>query len=169
MDTIDAIFNRRSIRKYTNETISVDKINLLLESGFCAPSAGNQQPWHFVIIDDRVILSEIQKFHPHASMLEEANKAILVCGDLSIEKHKGYWILDCSASTENILIAAHDQGLGACWLGIYPKKDRIENMKKLLNLPKQIIPLSLISLGYPAEKKTKLNKINKTRVHYNKW
>lgn len=169
MDAMDAIFNRRSIRKYSEKPISKEKIDLLLKAGFSAPSAGNQQPWHFIIIDDKGLLLEIEKIHAHASMLKEANKAILVCGDLNLEKFKGYWMLDCSAATENILIAAHSKGLGACWLGIYPKEDRINKIKELLNLPEGIIPLSLIALGYPAEEKNSINRFSQKRIHHNKW
>ena len=122
-----------------------------------------------IIIDDRKIFKEIPKFHPNAKMLKDADKAILVCGDLSLEKFKGYWILDCSAATENILIAAHAKGLGACWLGIYPREERIVGMKKLLSIPEHVVPLSLISLGFPAERKTSEDRYNSSRIHHNKW
>ncbi|UCD13603.1 MAG: nitroreductase family protein [Thermoplasmatales archaeon] len=102
-------------------------------------------------------------------MLKDADKAILVCGDLHLEKLRGYWMLDCSAATENILVAAHAKGLGACWLGIYPREERIIHIKKLLNIPEHIIPLSLISLGYPDEHKTGEKRYNNNRVHYNRW
>jgi len=169
MDAIEAILNRRSIRKYSDKIISQDMIKLFLKAGFCAPSAGNQQPWHFMIIDNKELLLEIEKFHAHASMLKDADKAILVCGDLNLEKFVGYWMLDCSAATENILIAAHSQGVGACWLGIYPKEDRIIKTKKLLNLPENIIPLSLIALGYPGENKSPSDRFDDNRIHHNKW
>lgn len=120
MDTLDVILTRRSIRKYKKQPISNDIIQKLLKAAVSAPSAGNQQPWHFLIIDDRKILNVIQTFHPSAKILTEADKAILVCGDLNLEKFKGYWMIDCAAATENMLLAAHAQGLGACWLGIYP-------------------------------------------------
>ncbi|UCF13397.1 MAG: nitroreductase family protein [Thermoplasmatales archaeon] len=102
-------------------------------------------------------------------MLKDANKAILVCGAINLEKFKGYWILDCSAATENILIAAHAKGLGACWLGVYPREERIAGMKKLLNIPDHVMPLSLISLGFPAEQKTREDRYNVERIHHNKW
>lgn len=102
-------------------------------------------------------------------MFKNADKAILVYGNLSLEKLKGYWILACSAATENILITAHGRELGACWLGVYLQEERIASMKKMLNIPEHVIPLSLISLGFPAEQKTSENRHNNTRIHHNKW
>jgi nitroreductase len=169
MDTMDTILTRRSIRKYKKKTISDEILQKLLQAAFSAPSAGNQQPWHFVILDDRKILNVIHTFHPSARMVTEADKAILVCGDLNLEKFKGYWMIDCAAAAENILLAAHSLGLGACWLGIYPREGRVAGMRKLLQLPTNIIPFALISLGYPAEIKAKEERYNKTRIHQNKW
>ena len=169
MDAFEAILTRRSIRKYKKKTISDEILQKLLQAAFSAPSAGNQQPWHFVILDDRKILNVIHTFHPSAKMLTEADKAILVCGDLHLEKFKGYWMIDCAASTENILLAAHSLGLGACWLGMYPREGRVAGMRKLLHLPTHIIPFALIALGYPAEIKATEERYNNSRVHVNKW
>lgn len=169
MDAIEAILNRRSIRKYKKKIISNETIQILLHAACSAPSAGNQQPWHFVLLDDREILNIIHTFHPSAKMLKEADKAILVCGDLYLEKFKGYWMIDCAAATENILLAAHSLGLGACWLGVYPREGRIRGMKKLLRLPTNVIPFALISLGYPAEIKSSENRYSISRFHQNKW
>lgn len=170
MDVIEAIATRRSIRRYKLQTpISDEMMHTLLDSGFSAPSAGNQQPWHFLVIDDHQLLSVIQTFHPSAKMLTEANKAILVCGDQNLEKFKGYWMIDCAAATENILLAAHGLGLGCCWLGIYPRENRVAGMRKLFHLPHNIIPFAVISLGYPAEKKPRENRYNNERIHHNAW
>lgn len=169
MDAYEMIRTRRSIRKYKKQTIPDEVIEKLLHAGFSAPSAGNQQPWHFVILDDRKILNVIHTFHPSARMLIDADKAILVCGDLHLEKFKGYWMIDCAAATENILLAGHSLGLGCCWLGLYPREGRVLGMRKLLQLPTYIIPFSLISLGYPAESKPSEKRYNTERVHRNKW
>jgi nitroreductase len=140
-----------------------------LDAAFSAPSASDRRPWHFIIIDNREILDAIPKFHPYSNMLKNTNQAILVCGDLHLEKSEGYLSVNCSAATENILITAHAKELGACWLGVYPRKERINGIKKLLNLPEHILPISLISLGYPAEHKDKEDRYDENRVHYNKW
>ncbi|MDD4876669.1 MAG: nitroreductase family protein, partial [Dehalococcoidales bacterium] len=134
MDTIDAIFTRRSIRKYTKQLVSDEVIRKLLEAGMCAPSAGNRQPWCFVVINDRRVLNEIPKYHIYSHMLKEAPVAILVCSDLHKEM-TGFGVEDCSAATQNILLAAHALGLGAVWLGVYPSEPIVIDTKKLLNLP----------------------------------
>ncbi|MBS7627126.1 nitroreductase family protein [Candidatus Bathyarchaeota archaeon] len=166
---MEAIISRRSIRKYTDQPIPDDKVEMLLKAAMSAPSAGNQQPWHFIVINERKILDEIPKFHSYAQMLHEAPLAILVCGDLKLEKHKGFWTQDCSAATENILIAANANGLGAVWLGIYPREERIRGLKNLLGLPEHIIPFSLIPIGYPAEHKPPAERYDESRIHYNHW
>jgi len=169
VEAMKAILSRRSIRRYTSKEIPEELIKDLLKAAMSAPSAGNQQPWQFVVINDRTILDEIPKFHPYAQMLTQAPVAILVCGDLKRETHRGYWIQDCSAATQNILLAAHAKGLGAVWLGIYPREERVKGMRKLLNIPEQVIPFSLISIGYPAEQKPPSNRYDESRIHYNTW
>jgi nitroreductase len=169
MDAFEVILTRRSIRKYKKQAIPEQIVQKLLQAACNAPSAGNQQPWHFVLLDDRKILNVIHTFHPSAKMLAEADKALLVCGDLNLEKFKGYWMIDCAAATENILLAAHSLGLGACWLGLYPREGRVAGMRKLLHLPSNIIPFALVSLGYPGEIKPKENRYNPSRIHHNKW
>lgn len=169
MDAIKAIKTRRSIRKYSNKKIPNKKIKKLLELGMHAPSAGNQKPWHFVVIQDSEIFKKIPNFHPHAKMLNQAQLAILICYDINLEKHKDMAIQDCSAATQNILIAANAEGIGSVWLGIYPREERIKGLIELLELPKNIIPFSLISLGYPLEKINKKKIFDPERIHYNQW
>ncbi len=170
MEALEAILTRRSIRSYTAEKVSDQVVKELLEAAMSAPSAHNKQPWHFVVIDDRKILDEIAKVHPWASMLEEAPIAILVCGDLKVDNRLGFWVQDCAAATENILLAAHAKGLGAVWVGIYPVEERSATViRKMIGIPEHIVPLSLIPLGYPAEKKSRANRYNPAKVHRNKW
>jgi len=169
MDAMKAILSRRSIRKYKKKPVSDELVKNLLEAAMSAPSAGNEQPWHFIVINDPQILSEIPTFHNHAEMLKEASLAILVCCDEDLEKHKGMGVQDCSAATENVLIAVQAHGLGAVWLGVYPRNERVEGLRKLLNIPGHIIPFSLISIGYPAEQKPRANRYNESRIHHNKW
>lgn len=169
MDGFETIITRRSIRKYKKRPIDQEIVVKLLQAASSAPSAGNQQPWHFVILDDRKILNVIHTFHPSAKMLLETSCAILVCGDLDLEKFKGYWMVDCAAATENILLAAHSLRLGACWLGLYPREGRMAGMKKLLHLPSNIVPFAVVSLGYPDEVKPREDRYNQSRIHHNKW
>ena len=169
MDAMETILTRRSVRKYNKKPLSDQIVKELLEAAMSAPSAGNQQPWHFIVINDPEILGKIPTFHNHAKMLKDASVAILVCGDLDLEKHKGMWMQDCSAATQNILLAARAKGLGAVWLGIYPREERVKGMKELTNLPENVLPFSLISIGHSAEKQEKVDRYNTSRIHHNKW
>jgi nitroreductase len=134
-----------------------------------APSAGNEQPWHFIVITDRTLLRAITKIHQYAEMLNEAPVAILVCADVRLQKYDGYWVHDCAAATENMLIEATDLGLGGVWLGVHPIEERISGLKKMFDLPEPVIPFSLLSLGHPAEKKPPKDLYLKERVHTNGW
>lgn len=170
MDAMDILFSRRSIRKYTSKTVPEDVLRDILEAAMSAPSAGNQQPWHFIVIDDRKILDEVPSFHPHSLMIREAGVAILVCGDPTLEKHSGYWVQDCAAATENLLLAVHAKGLGAVWLGIYPREERVSNLRKLLAMPDHVIPFSLVPIGCPAESRPpKPDRYNALKIHHNHW
>jgi len=169
MDAMEAIISRRSIRRYTGQTIPGEMIEQLLQAAMSAPSAGNMQPWQFVIIDDRKILDKIPKVHPYATMVREAPLAILVCGDLDLDGFGGYWVQDCSAATENLLIAAHARGLGAVWLGVYPRDERVQALRELLNIPEHITPFAVIPLGYPAEESSKEDRFDRSKVHRNHW
>ncbi|MHB8880328.1 MAG: nitroreductase family protein [Thermodesulfovibrionales bacterium] len=166
---MDTILTRRSIRRYTADRVHEDLITALLRAAMSAPSAGNQQPWHFVVIDDRALLDQVPLFHPHTAMLKEAQSAILVCGDPGLEKHQGYWPQDCAAATQNLLLAAHAAGLGAVWTGFYPREERVAAMRKLLNLPDRVIPFALVPVGWPAEEKPPSGRYDKARVHSNGW
>jgi nitroreductase len=163
------IFERRSIRKYTGEDVPDESINELLKAAMAAPSAGNQQPWDFIVVKDRTVLNEIPKVHQYAQMLKEAPLAIIVCGSLDREKHKGYWMQDCAAAIENMLIEAQYLGLGAVWLGVYPREDRVAGIKKLLEIPENVMPLAVISIGYPAESKEASQRYDEKKLHINKW
>lgn len=170
MDAIEAILARRSIRKYRKKTVPKKLIDELLKAAMNAPSACNEQPWHFVIISDREVLDEVHKRHPHSYALREAPVAIVVCVDLNLaEEDRVWWVQDCSAAAENILIAAQAKGLGAVWLGVYPKDDRVKGLRRSLSLPRNVIPLCIIPIGYPAERKHYENRYQSSRVHHNCW
>lgn len=169
MEAMEAILGRRSIRKYTTQPISEGTIRKLLDAGMNAPSAGNEQPWEFILIDDRKILDAIPSIHPYAQMLKEAPLAILVGGNLQREIHQGFWVQDCAAATENILIAAHAEGLGAVWIGFYPREERVACIRRLLPIPDHFVPLCLIAVGYPGERKLRPSRYDETRIHRNGW
>jgi nitroreductase len=166
---INVILTRRSIRRYSGKTVNKSDINLLLKAAMYAPSARNEQPWHFIVIDDRGLLGRISEVHPYASMLPGAALAILVCGDENLELSKGYWPVDCAAATQNILLAAHALGLGAVWLGVYPRQERQSALRKIFGLPSHVHAFSLISIGYPAEEKGLPDRLKKERIRWNEW
>jgi nitroreductase len=169
MDTLQAIFTRRSIRRYTDQPISEQQVEQILRAAMAAPSAGNQQPWQFVVVNDRKLLDAISGYHPYADMLRQAPVAIIVCGDMHLAERAGYWVQDCSAATQNLLLAAHALGLGAVWLGVYPMQDRVGNTQRLFGLPPEVIPLAIVALGHPAERLKPADRYNPERVHRNRW
>lgn len=169
MDAMKAMLTRRSIRKYTSQPVSEDTVKELLTAAMAAPTAADQRTWEFVVIDDRKVLDEIPGFHPFSTMLKNAPLAICVCSDLEKETKVGYWPQECGAATQNILVAANALGLGAVWLGIHPVKERVKGMKKLLNLPERVMPLSLIAMGHPAEEKPPADRYDEGKVHRNGW
>lgn len=166
---MNAILNRKSIRKYKDTKVNDEILEELLKAGMQAPSAGNEQPWEFIVLRNKDIMAKITEFHPYSKMLLNTEVAIVVCGDESKEVFKGFWVQDCSAATENILLAAEEKGLGAVWLGVYPIEDRVEGIKKLLNLPDSVIPLSIIPVGYPDEQREAADRFNTARIHYDRW
>lgn len=166
---MNAIFQRRSIRKYTSQQVAEERIEQLLRAGMAAPSAGNEQPWEFVVIRDRAVLNEIPKFHAFSKMLPEAGCAIVVCGDLNRDQFNGFWVQDCSAAAQNILLMAQELGLGAVWLGVYPDQSRVQPLAKLLRLPQNIVPLCILSVGYPAENRGEIDRFDPDRIHRDRW
>ena len=169
MEALETIFTRHSIRRYTPTPIPDSLVTEILQAAMSAPSAGNQQPWQIVVVANRLLREEITTFHPYAQMVRAAPVAILVYGDLRLESYQGYRVQDCSAATQNILLAAHAKGPGAVWVGVYPKEDRVARFQELLGLPAQVIPLALVPLGFPAEHLPSANRFNAARVHRDRW
>ena len=174
MEAIKAIMTRRSIRRFKGKAVEEKKIETLLRAAMQAPSAHNSQPWHFIVITERELLCAIPEFHPYAKMLLQAPAAILVCGDTRIEESIEYNNSNCSAATQNLLLSAHDLGLGAVWLGIHPRERRTEEIRRLLDIPRYITPIALVALGYAAEDKGPEEKepeerFQPKRVHRNRW
>ena len=169
---IENIMTRTSIRQYTDQTISADTIETLLRAGMAAPTAVNAQPWHFVAVNDKAKLQELAAANPRAKMLETAPLAIVVCGDLKKAMEgpgRAFWIQDCSAATENILLAAHALGLGAVWTALYPMEERVTPVREALKLPDTLIPLCTVVIGYPAEQPDPKDKWKPENVSYNEF
>ncbi|MBN1410575.1 MAG: nitroreductase family protein [Spirochaetales bacterium] len=163
---LDFIFKRRSIRAYKDTPLSEKDIKSLLEAGMASANASNRKPWHFVVVDDRAVLNELADTHPYGGMLRNAALAIAVCGDTAISD---WWVQDCSASTENILLAATALGLGAVWIGCHNRIEREDAVRKVLKIPATVGVLSLISIGYPDETKRARTQYSEKKVHRNNW
>jgi nitroreductase len=169
METLEAICTRTSVREYLKKPISKQDQEEILKAAMHAPSAYNEQPWQFIVIEDPELLHKIATIHPHAKMCDHSLLAILVCSDASLEKTKDFWIQDCSAATQNLLLAAHAKGIGAVWSGVYPREEIFQKFRKLFHLPEKVTPFSLVVLGYPKEKSSKESRYKKERIHYNSW
>ena len=169
MDALEAIHTRRSVRRYTDKQIDDETIQQLLAAAMSAPSAANEQPWEFIVIKDREMLDAIPKFSPFASMVKRAPLGILVCADTRNVIVPGFWVEDCSAATQNLLIAARALGLGAVWTGVYPMDGHVAGFTKHCQLPEGVIPLAFVVIGYPAEEPSAQDRFSKERVHSNVW
>lgn len=164
------IISRRSIRKYEDKPVDDEKIQKLLRAAMYAPSAGNEKPWHFIVVKNKAKLNEITTFHPYTQMLKEAPLAILVCVDTSNLKYGGaFWVQDIAASIQNILLQGEAMGLGTCWCGVYPIEKLVDEVSKLFILPEHIKPVSIVAVGYPAEQREVGERYNTDRVHYENW
>ncbi|MDO5760884.1 MAG: nitroreductase family protein [Bacteroidota bacterium] len=164
---IDTILKRSSVRRYTDEEISRENLDKIIRAGFAAPTSHNSRPWHFIILDDKELMKNVGQNMEYAHMIEFANKAIIVCADVTLAPE--CWMLDCSAASENILLAAESLGIGACWTAVYPYKHREEVVKKFIPLPENIKPLCIIPLGYAGKPANIKDKYDSTRIHYNKF
>jgi len=165
---INNIMTRTSIREYTNEPVSKTDIETMLRAGMAAPTAVNRQPWHFVAVTDKAKLAELAG--RRGGMVKQAGVAIVVCGNMDKALQgpaQAFWIQDCSAATQNILLAANALGLGAVWTGCYPMDERVAEVSKVLKLPETIIPLCVIAIGHPAEQLAPKDKWKPENVSYN--
>ena len=169
---LETIMTRTSIRQYTDQPVEKEKIEAMLRAGMAAPTAVNAQPWHFVVVSDKAKLGELAAANPRAGMLKSAPLAIVVCGDMTKAmegKGRQFWIQDCSAATENILLAAHAQGLGAVWTALYPMEERMQPVSEALKLPDTLIPLCTVVIGYPAEQPEPKDKWKPENISYNEY
>lgn len=171
---IDCIMTRASVRSYTDRQVEDSTINKILRAGMAAPTAANQQPWQFVVVTEQNLKDSISSAFEYAKMVEHCSFAVVVCGDMDNlfkgdTPDGGFWVQDCSAASENMLLAAHALGLGGVWCGIYPLKDRETRLRDILNLPAGLTPLNVIAFGYPSQPATPKDKWSSAKVHYNSF
>lgn len=169
MDAIEAIHTRRSVRKYDERPVDQATVDKLLHAAMMAPSARNQQPWHFVVMQQQATLQKIAEACPNAAMAARAPLAVLVCADPKLEKTPGYLPQDCAAAVQNMLLAAHAEGLGAVWCGMHPRPRREDFVRELLDIPEHVIPHSLVVIGYPAEQPDQPDRFRQDRIHREQW
>jgi nitroreductase len=169
MDAFEALMTRRSVRAYTDEPVSDEQVQTILAAGMQAPSANNRQPWHFVVLSRRERLNALAEVLPFGKMLAQAPLGIVVCADAGLQPNAGYWTQDCAAATQNILLACHALGLGAVWIGVYPRDERVTPLRKLLSLPAAVTPLCAIAAGHPAEQPAPVDRFLPDRIHEEQW
>lgn len=170
MDALEVIFTRRSVRRFSSQQVSKEDIDTMLRAAMSAPSAKNEQPWHFLVIDDRELLDKIAAVHLHAKMCAEATLAIIpyvIPSTYNIDVP--FWIQDMSAAVENILLTSRSLNLGSVWVGVYPREKYVKDMQQLFKLPKTVIPFCIIPLGHTDVKQEAVDRYRPEKVHYNKW
>ncbi|MCI7741020.1 MAG: nitroreductase family protein [Clostridiales bacterium] len=167
MELQEVLQRRRSIRKYTEEPVSKEDIDLLMHAAMSGPSACNKTPWEFYVITDEAVLEKLRNASRYSKIY--APLAIVVCGSLSRalpSQLAPYWIQDCSAATENILLAATDLGLGTVWCGIHPQKRAEERVREALGLTEKQIPLNIIYVGHPDQVQEPRDQYKESYIHY---
>jgi len=169
MEALQAIATRRSIRRFDGTPVSEDEVERLLRAAMAAPPAGNRRSGGFVVVTGRERLERLATTSPFAALLAHAPLAIVVCGETAGERHPGYWVEDCSAAMENLLLAAHASGLGGVWLGYYPDAERVERVRDELHLPDSVVPLGIAAIGHPGEEKPAVDRFEPVFVHHETW
>ncbi|HRZ14643.1 MAG TPA: nitroreductase family protein [Candidatus Omnitrophota bacterium] len=171
-DTLKTIFNRKSVRVYSEAAVSDEQLLMLVKAGMAAPTAVDRRPWEFIVITDKAVLKKMADAMPYAKMAAQAPAAIVICGDTDRQfggRQASYWQMDCSAATENLLLAAESMGLGAVWTSVYPEEDRMAAMRAILGIPQHVIPLNLVPVGIPRGAEKPKDKYNPGQIHKNKW
>ncbi len=165
------LLTRRSVRQFEKgKKLAKSDIEDLLKIAMYAPSGCNRQPWEFVVVEDDETKDKIMQIHSHASFLKDASAAIVVCGDTNQQLDENFWVVDTSAAVENLLLAIHGKGLGACWCAIYPYEDRMKEFQKLLGLPENVKPNALVVVGYPTKIPVQpQDRFRQEKIHYGKW
>ncbi len=169
MEILEALYTRRSIRKFEFKNISDEVLRKILRAGMSAPNSGGQRLWQFVVIKDRDQMEKIIAAYPYAKMLRDVPIAIIVCFDKSREKYEERWQMDCATASLNILLAAHGLGLGGVWLEIYPIDERVKAIRESFDMPEYVVPFAAFGIGHPAEEKPELDRYEESLIHYDSW
>jgi nitroreductase len=170
-DAVTVIHSRKSVRDYTGESVNKENLDRLLRAGMAAPTAGGKRPWSFIAITDRGTLDMLQDGLPSAKMLGKTGAAIVVCAipDKAHKQQVEFAVIDSACASENILLAAEALGLGAVWTAAYPYNDRMDFVRKTLNIPDNVIPVNVIPIGYPTGADRPKDKFQPENIHWEKW
>ena len=168
---MNAIFNRRSVRKYVKKEVEGEKIERLLKAAMQAPSAGNQQPWEFIVVSNEEMLGKLSQVSPYAGPVKDAPLGIVILGNEKGESVKFPECLpqDLAAATQNLLLEAVEVGLGAVWLGVAPVEERMAAVRTLFALSESVVPFAIVAVGYSETQNTYVDRYQKTKVHYEKY
>jgi len=168
-DVLTIIHQRKSVRKYLDKPVTKEQLTLLLKAGMAAPTAADKRPWSFIAVTDKAILDSLSTVSPTSKMVKNAAAAIIVCGDTRRALNSNVWTQDCSAATQNILLAAEGIGLGAVWCGIYPEYFKYNHIRRICNVPMEVIPFSLIAIGWPTGEEKPKEKFDPANIHWDVW
>ncbi len=168
-DVLTVIHRRKSVRKYLDKPVPREMLVTLMKAGMAAPTAADKRPWSFVCVTDEALLDSLSNSSPSGKMVKDAGAAIVVCGDTRRALNSNVWTQDCSAATQNILLAAEGIGLGAVWIGIYPEYFKYNHIRRLLDIPMEVVPLSLVSIGWPTGVEKPKEKFDPSNIHWNGW
>jgi nitroreductase len=167
---MEAIFNRRSIRKYQDKPVEKEKIDKLIKAAMQAPSAANQQPWEFIVVENKETLQKLADMGPYSKMTSNAGVAFVVLANRNNIKIETAWQQDLSAAVENLLLEATYLDLGAVWLGVATAEAHVQYIRELFGLPEYIMPFALIPVGYPdGQSNTFVDRFDTKKVHYENW
>lgn len=167
MDNI--IFKRRSLRKFLDKKVEKEKVELILKAAMISPTACNQREWEFIVIDDKEILEKLSEATPYSSCVKSAPLAIVPVANRKLMKTEDYWQQDLGAACENILLEAVECGLGGVWIGIAPKEEKMKKVSDVLNIPEDVLPFSIMAIGYSPYELSERDNYEESKVHYNKY
>ena len=163
------IFRRRSIRRFLDKPVEQEKVERILRAGMQAPSAHNNQRWEFIIVTDADKKNAVSKMSPWSGMVANAPVSIIVLGKHNDEKLNPWFAQDLGACTENILLQIVEEGLGGCWMGCYPDMERVNMLKACFEVPDDVLPFCVISLGYSPDENRFIDRADMSKIHYNKY
>ena len=170
METLRTIMERRSIRKFSDRPVSAQQLKVLLEAAMNAPSAGDGRPWHFLVIQNRDVLDQLaEQIDNGNDMFRQAQAAILIVGDASKEAFPGFYPQDCSCAAQNIYLASHELGLGTVWIALWGVPPRLEGIRRIVNVPDELMPFAIFPIGYPGEMLGPEYRYDESRIHYETW